>query len=90
MNTVRGDHTGVSRSPTSEACAGLPLRWMHERNRFSSPINIYVVQDNQVKRIDVTTELTNSGIGMSEVRSLPSLDITGLAVSPLTFPGGLA
>jgi len=27
---------------------------------------------------------------MSEVRSLPSLDITGLAASPLIFPGGLA
>jgi len=32
----------------------------------------------------------NSGIGISKVRSLPSLDITGLAASPLTFPGGLA
>ena len=36
------------------------------------------------------SELTNSGIGISEVRSLPGLDITGLAASPLTFPGGLA
>jgi len=33
----------------------------------------------------VTAELTNSGIGISEVRSLPSLDITGLVASPLTF-----
>ena len=38
----------------------------------------------------VTAELTNSGIRISEVRSLPGLDITGLAASPLTFPGGLA
>jgi len=38
----------------------------------------------------VTAELTNSGIGISEVCSLPDLDITGLAASPLTFPGGLA
>jgi len=28
---------------------------------------------------NVTAELTNSGIGISEVRSLPGLDITGLA-----------
>jgi len=38
----------------------------------------------------VTAEFTNSGIGISEVRSLPGLDTTGLATSPLTFPGGLA
>jgi len=37
-----------------------------------------------------TAELTNSGIGISEVRSLPGLDIMGLAASPLTFSGGLA
>jgi len=30
-------------------------------------------------------ELTNSAIGISEVRSLPGLDITGWAASPLTF-----
>jgi len=38
----------------------------------------------------VTAELTNSGIGIPEVHSLPGLDITGLTASPLTFPGGLA
>ena len=35
-------------------------------------------------------ELTDFGIRISEVRSLPGLDVTGLAASPLTFPGGLA
>jgi len=39
---------------------------------------------------DASPPITNSGIGSSEVRSLPGLDITGLAASPLTFPGGLA
>ena len=39
---------------------------------------------------DASPPITNSGIGSSEVRSLPGLDITGLAASPVTFPGGLA
>ena len=38
----------------------------------------------------VTAELTNSGIGISEVCSLSGLDMPGLAASTLTFPGGLA
>jgi len=33
---------------------------------------------------------TGFGIGISEVRSLCGVDITGLAASLLTFPGGLA
>jgi len=37
-----------------------------------------------------TAELTDSGIGISQVRSLPGLDIRGWAALLLTFPGGLA
>ena len=38
----------------------------------------------------VTAEPTDFGIGISEVRSLCGVDITGWAASLVTFPGGLA
>jgi len=36
-----------------------------------------------------TAELTDSGIGISQVRSLPGLDITGWAASLLPFQADL-
>jgi len=64
------------------------LHWLADDEATGQNITIPQYWFNKTNQH--TTELTNSGIGISEVRSLPGLDITGLAASPPTFPGGRA
>jgi len=88
---------GLSTRPRDRVQNGVTTRYTSWAN-FSAKISTGFVKGCQSWKGNagrwwqrcVTADLTDFGIGISEVRSLCGVDITGWAALLLTFPGGLA